>query len=240
MLKYFYSLCCSFLVIAAMAQPPKQALAFYNNGLILKQKGMPNEAMASFKKAVTYYKKYDSAYLQMGMLYASMNNADSAIAELKHALQVNPAFSSAYIAMGNIYRDYKSNPDEAINNYMNAFKIDSTEKTMLYGLAWCYNVKHNYREAVKYAVKALEYDNNYNPAYNELGHAYHQLKAYEECIEQFKKNLAISVNDLPLLYSAYCHMELKHKEDALKIYEELNKRNTKMAAALKRQLDTMQ
>jgi hypothetical protein len=46
-------------------------------------------------------------------------------------------------------------------------------KTIYYSLAWCSNT------------------NNYKPAYNELGHAYRQLKAYEEYVNQFKKKLAI-------------------------------------------------
>ena len=59
-------------------------------------------------------------------------------------------------------------------------------------------------------------------------------------MNQFKKNLAISVNELPMLYSGYSYIELNQKENALKMYEELNKLNPRMATALKKKLDTMQ
>jgi tetratricopeptide (TPR) repeat protein len=241
MWKYFYLLCLIFLsTAAAIGQPSKQAITFYNNGLLFNQKNMPAEAIGSFKKAIALYKKYDSAYLQMSRLYVSLEKPDSAILILTNAVKANPVFSEAYITLGNIYRGYKNNVPEAMSSYTNAYKIDSTNKIMLYGLAWCNNVKGYYREAIKYGIKALETDNDYKPAYNELGHAYNQLKAYNECVEQFKKNLAISVNDLPLLYSAYCYIELKQKENALQMYEILNNRNTKMGAALKKKLDAMQ
>ena len=240
MLKYFCTLFISILTATAVwAQPVKQATVLFNIGISLRDHGMNNDAIASFKKAIKLNKKYDSAYLEMAMLYLKISQTDSAVLTLNTAVKVNPDFAVGYSTLGNIYRDYKRNMDSAILSYSSALKLDSTQKTTLYGLAWCNNQKENYREAVNYAIKALEIDNNYKPAYNELGHAYRQLKAYQECIDQFKKNLAISVNELPLLYSGYCYMELNQKENALKIYEELNKLNPKMAGALKKKLDEM-
>jgi len=238
MVKYFCTVFIGILTTAIVsAQPPKQATVFFKAGISLRDKGMLNQAIASFNKAIKLNKKYDSAYLEIAQLYLKTNKPDSAVLTLNAAVKANPAFTKGYETLGIIYRDYKANPDSAILNYLNAFKLDSTNKVTLYSLAWCNNQKGNYREAIKYGIKALEVDNNYKPAYNELGHAYRQLKAYDECIEQFKKNLAISVNELPLLYSGYCYMELNQKENALKIYEELNKLNPKMAGALKKKLD---
>ncbi|WP_462254044.1 tetratricopeptide repeat protein [Ferruginibacter sp.] len=240
MFKYFYTFSIGILITAfTMAQPPKQAIAFYKTGVRFQEKGMFYEAIAAYKKAISLNKKYDSAYLRTGAIYTKINKADSAIIILKNAVKVIPDFSKGYIELGNIYRDIKSNPDEAITNYLNALKTDSTNKVIFYSLAWCNNAKKYYREAIKYGIKALEIDNDYKAAYNELGHAYHQLNANEECIAQFKKNLAVSINDLPLLYTGFCYTELKQKDEALKIYEELKKINARMAEGLKRKIDAM-
>jgi protein O-GlcNAc transferase len=241
MLKYFYAIL--FVVSSTLsvnAQGPKPALVAFNNGVGFKNKGMFNESIAAFKKAISIDKKYDSAYLELGRIYAAIGKPDSAVAVLKQGIKLVPNFIGAYVLAGNLYRDNIKNPDLAIPCYLNALKIDSSDKTTYYSLAWCSNAKGYFREAIKYGLRALEIDNNYKPAYNELGHAYRQLKAFEECINQFKKNLAISINDLPMLYSAYSYMELNQKENALKIYEDLNKLNPKMAAALKKRLDAMQ
>ena len=243
MLKYFCAvLLAGFGTLSLAAQParPSPALLAFNNGKAFKDRGMRNESIASFRKAISLNKKYDSAYLELARLYAASGKADSGVMILSQSTKLIPAFAGAYILMGDLYRDYIINPDLAIKNYLNAIKIDSNNKTAYYSLAWCNNAKGYYREAVKYGIRALELDNNYKPAYNELGHAYRQLKAYEECIDQFKKNLAISVNDLPMLYSGYCYLELNQKENALKMYEELNKLNPKMAGTLKKRLDAMQ
>jgi tetratricopeptide (TPR) repeat protein len=238
MFKYFYTFFMGILIAAfTMAQPPKQAVALYKTGVKFEEKGMFYEAIAAYKKAISLNKKYDSAYLRTGAVYTKINKPDSAVIILKTAVKVIPGFSKGYTELGNIYRDIKNNPDEAIINYTKALKTDSTNKVIYYSLAWCNNTKKYYREAIKYGIKALEIDNNYKAAYNELGHAYHQLNANEECIAQFKKNLAVSVNDLPLLYTGFCYTELKQKDEALKIYEELKKINPKMAEGLKRKID---
>jgi len=45
---------------------------------------------------------------------------------------------------------------------------------------------------------------------------------------------------VPLLYTGYCYIELKQKEEALKVYEELNKLNPKTGEAFKKKVDAMQ
>ncbi len=243
MIKYFFVfVICILSVSFVLAQPAKQnqAAVYFQKGIKFKEKGMLYEAIASFKKAITLNNKYDSAYIVIGGIYASINKADSAIITLKNAVRAIPSFAGAYLFMGNIYRDYKKDLDGAIVSYLGAFKIDSTNKLTLYGLAWCYNAKEKYAEAIKYGVKALEVDNNYKPAYNEVAHGYRRLKLYNECIEQFKKNLAVSVNEQPLVYSAYCYLELNQKEGALKMYEELKKINPVTAENLKKKIDEKQ
>ena len=244
MSKYFYTILLAVLsAFAVVAQGPKlisPAIVAFNNGKAFKEKGMLKESIVSFKKAISLNKKYDSAYLELARVYASMGKADSALMVLNQSTKQFPGFAGAYVLMGDLHRDYTKNPDLAIASYLNALKIDTSNKTTYYSLAWCSNAKGYYREAIKYGIRALEIDNDYKPAYNELGHAYRQLKAFDECVNQFKKNLAISVNELPMLYCGYSYMELNQKENALKMYEELNKINPKMAAALKKRLDAMQ
>ncbi len=241
MLRCFFILFTGLLfVTATSAQTVKKAIPFYKNGIVYRDKGMFNEAIGSFKKAIALDKKYDSAYLELSSIFLKINMADSAITLLKKAVKINPAFTSAHFTLGIIYRDYKRISGEAIVHFLNALKTDSTNKVTLYSLAWCNNDKGNYREAVSYSIKALEIDNNYRPAYNELAHAYRNLKTYQECIDQFKKNLAISVTDQPLYYSALCYLELKDKAGAEKMYEELKKINPKSADGLRKKIDAVQ
>ena len=222
------------------AQPGNKAAAFFKAGMDLKEKNRFPEALVAFKKAITLNKMYDSAYVEIGLLNQKSSSYDSAILNLNKALSISPKMTTALVALGNVYRDFKPNYDSAIICYKAALKTDSTNKVTFYSLAWCYNAKQDYEDAILFAIKALEIDNTYRPAYAEMGHAYRRAKKYTEAIEQFKKNLAVSVVDLPIFYSGMCYTQLNDKEGALKQYEELKKINERLAASLKKEIDKMQ
>ena len=227
------------LFLSATAQPNKKASGFFQKGIEFKNQNKLPEAMTAFKNAIALKKNYDSAYAELGYLFVKFGMYDSAIINFKKALTLNPNLLETHLAFADIYRNYKPNLDSAIMCFMNACKIDSLNKVTLYQIAWCYNSKQVYEKAIYYAVKALDLDNTYRPAYSELAHAYHLSKKYAEGLEQFKKNIAISPVDLAYLYSGLIYTELNQKEDALKMYESLEKLNPKMAASLKKKIDAM-
>jgi tetratricopeptide (TPR) repeat protein len=224
---------------AATAQTGGKAADFYRAGLAFKEKNMFADAVVAFRKAIALNKMYDSAYVELASINLKSSSHDSAILNLNKALSISPNMTTALMALGNMYRDYKPNYDSAIICYKAAAKTDSTNKVAYYSIAWSYNAKQEYENAIPFAIKALEIDNTYRAAYGELGHAYRRSKKYAEAIEQFKKNLAVSIVDLPIFYSGMCYTQLNDKEAALKQYEELKKINEKMAGALKREIDKM-
>ncbi len=227
-------------VFASSTAQMYNAKGFYRSGLELKTKGRIFEAMSAFRQAIKLDKKFDSAYYEIGLIYSQTTTPDSAVWYFNKAISLKPLMALAHIALGNFYRDNKPNYDSALICYFNALKTDSLNKLTYYSIAWCYNAKSENEKAIPYGIKALEIDNTYRAAYNELGHAYRKTGKYREAIEQFKKNLAISVVDIAILYSGFCYVELKDKEGALQQYESLKKVNEKMAASLKRQIDAMQ
>lgn len=229
--------CCFFTASKAQMNT---AASFYNAGMQYKKNNQYSEALGAFSQATSLNKKFDSAYYEMGNIYSGSGNADMAISNYKKTLTINPRFANALVNTGKVYRDIKTNLDSALFFYYAALKLDSTNKELFYSLAWTHNSRREYEQAIPYAIKALELDNTYKPAYGELGHAYRASKKFAEGIEQFKKNLAVSVVDVALLYSGYCYTELNNKEGALQQYEELKKINEKMAGALKKKIDSMQ
>lgn len=238
MLKHLIAFATFFLILNGLcAQPPKAAVNAYKKGMMLKDKGMYAESLQSFRNALSFYKKYDSALVEMGNIYFKGNKPDSAALYFGKALVINPKQANAYTGFGNINRDVKANYDEALKNYYAAIRYDSSNKETFYSIAWCYNTKKLYDSAILYAIRSLQIDNNYRPGYSELGHAYHASKKYREAIEQFKKNLAISVNEQPLLYSGLCYIELKDKNGATDMYNQLVRLQSKMADALKKKID---
>jgi tetratricopeptide (TPR) repeat protein len=197
------------------------------------------DAMASFFKAVALYKQYDSAWMQMAGINVKFSSFDTAISFYKKALAINPKYVQALIDIALLYKNIKMDVNTALDYYLKAVAIDSSNKEALTLVAWCYNSLKDYDKAISYSVNALAVDNNYKPAYNELGHAFHMSGRFADGIVQFKKNIAESPNELPMLYCGLCYIELKDKAGALSMYDELIKISSKLADGLKRKIDQL-
>jgi len=228
-----------FFILATKAQPPKNAAVVYKKGIEFMKKEMYPEAMASFFKAVALYKNYDSAYVQMANINVHFNSNDTAISFYKKALAINPKYLEALMNLGSLYKNVEHDINGALGFYLRVIAIDSTNKEALTYAAWCYNSLKHYDKAMIYAVKALEIDNNLKGAYGELGHAINASKKYAEGIEQFKKNIAVSPNELPMYYAGLCYIELKDKQGALSMYDALTSISSKLAEGLKKKIDKM-
>jgi tetratricopeptide (TPR) repeat protein len=223
----------------ANAQPPKNAQIVYQQGIAFMGKEQYPDAMASFFKALAFYENYDSAYFQMAEINVKFNSIDTAISFYKKALAINPNYLQTLINLAAVYKNFKSDVITGLGYYLRALAIDSTNKETLYYTAWCYNSLKDYDNAIRYAVRALAIDNNYRIVYGELGYAYHLSGKFAEGVEQFKKNIAISKNDLPIYYCGLCYVELKDKVGATSMYDELIKMSPKLADLLKKKIDEL-
>ena len=79
MLKKNLSLFFLIFTVSALFAQPYNAKSFYKAGIDYKNKNMFLEAMRAFKKALSMDKKFDSAYLEMGLLYSKTSRSDSAV-----------------------------------------------------------------------------------------------------------------------------------------------------------------
>ena len=237
--KRFLLLLISVSFFSATHAQVSKAQQHYNTGIQLRNNNKFPEALNEFNTALVYNKKFDSAYVEIGNIQSQSGNMEMAMKSYNNALVVNPKYAKALVGMAKIYRDALKKYDSAIYYFNAAAKLDSTNKEIFYGLAWIYNASKEHERAIPYAIKALEIDNNYKPAYGELGFAYRSTKKFAECIEQLKKNLAVSVVDVAYLYSGLAYTELNNKEGAMQQYEALIKINTRMAASLKNKIDAM-
>ena len=239
MLKRFLPLLIFVIFCSAAHAQVSKAKQHYNTGIQLRNNNQFPEALAEFSKAIAFNKNFDSAYVEIGNIQSKSGSMDMAMNSYNKALTINPKYSDALFGIAKIYRDAIKKYDSAIYYFSAAVKLDSTNKEIFYGLAWVYNATKEHDQAIPYAIKALEIDNNYKPAYGELGYAYRSTKRFADCIEQFKKNLAVSVVDVAHLYSGYSYIELKNKEGAMQQYEALKKVNEKMAGALLKKIEAM-
>jgi len=113
----------------------------------------------------------------------------------------------------------KGENDEAINYLSNCLRIDPTSGAAYYKLASVYLNKNDFINAEKYAVKAVEFENN-NTWYLYLaGSLYAQNKKFTEAINTFESLIKLNSSEIDLYMKlADIYLIQNDLENAIRVY----------------------
>ncbi len=115
----------------ALEIDPKNAQAYFLNGLIEAANGNVNEATLQFERAIYFDSNNYEAYLQQSDIMVSARNPVQAVEYLNKLITVKPDYWLAYKMLGKIYYNDKKYP-EAIKNYSVYFKNVESDKDVTY------------------------------------------------------------------------------------------------------------
>ncbi|WP_331001130.1 tetratricopeptide repeat protein [Nostoc commune] len=73
-----------------MAQYPQYATAWYQLGVIMDNQGQTNQAVLTYKQALTINHKYADTHNDLGIIQVAENNLEKAIACFQSAVLTNP------------------------------------------------------------------------------------------------------------------------------------------------------
>ncbi len=166
---------------------------FFLRGNEYYEKGLYDEAITDYTKALEINPNHTSALFYRGTTYLKRSRYDEAIADYTKALEIKPNHSMALNNRAAAYDDKKMY-DEAIVDYTKALEIDPD-----YADAWnnrgvSYNNKGLYDKAIADYTKALKIDPNHVSAWYNRGLAYKKKKLYDKAIADYTKALEINPN----------------------------------------------
>jgi len=96
---------------------------YLDKGTAYYHKGMYDEAIAEFKKAIEIDPEFAEGYTNLGSAYAAKGMFDEAIAEFKKAIEINPNDAMAHNNLGGAYCR-KGMYDEAVAEYERTLAIN--------------------------------------------------------------------------------------------------------------------
>jgi tetratricopeptide (TPR) repeat protein len=102
-----------------VTRPRDPQMRFFK-GLIQRDTGKPNEAIATFTALTEEYPELPEPYNNLAVLYAAQNQFERARAALEMALKNNPRYAVAYENLGDVYARL------AAEAYDKALQIDAT------------------------------------------------------------------------------------------------------------------
>jgi len=219
---------------------PMQALENYNHAIILKRsypealtaRGMlyerqndrPN-AEADYLKAIEADGNYIPAYNNLAAFYMDADNYRKAIDYLDTALRIKPKYEYALLNRGLSY--YKlGDCAKAKQDLTEALSVNPRFDMALYHRGKCFLKENNYYGAAKDFGDLVKINPSASAAWVELGKIKAQEKDFKTAAQFFQKAVLGNERDFNALYNyAYALMELKDRDDALKIALEAEKEN---------------
>jgi tetratricopeptide (TPR) repeat protein len=89
----------------------------------LMQKGLYQEAVQEFEKAIAWQPDFAPAYNRLGMSYALLNNYEQAEINFKKVIELSPGIDQGYLNLGLLY-ELKGEPVKAITLLEKAFSLN--------------------------------------------------------------------------------------------------------------------
>lgn len=117
-----------------LAAAPENADAWNLLGLVAQAKGLNEQAVDCFAKAIDYAPRPFLPYFNMAVSLGALNKNAEAIKAYEEALVLQPDLKEAYVALGNIYWA-NANITKAEDAFRKALKIDAEYVTAKINLA---------------------------------------------------------------------------------------------------------
>jgi tetratricopeptide (TPR) repeat protein len=114
-------------------------------GDVYMTKGMPDSAIAAYKKALDAKPQKVPALIGLGNAYYQKDMIDESLASYARALAMQPASAPARLGLGNIYYYKKNDPAQALAEYEKglALEADHAEAQLNAGVILQKNAEQN-------------------------------------------------------------------------------------------------
>src|SRR5665647_1766442 len=185
--------------------------------LRMKAKGL----LPPYKKVTKIANPKDYAYTlaKIAESYIRFEQVDTskALPFIRHALKIDPRNSEAYIIAGDIYI-LVNDGSKAIKNYNLAQDWDLKSPTANMKIGSIYVKGRNLMAAIPFYEQAIALDQNYAPAYRELGQLYSLAGRFNESkkyLELTKGNIPAKIRYVNALFYA------KEYQEVIKNVEEI-------------------
>ena len=174
----------------AAAVTPDNFITDYNLGLVLQEKGLTDDAIVQFRKALEIKADYPKAHFHLGNVLRQKGLMDEAIAEYQLAVAVEPNYAAAHNNLGIMLRR-KGRLDDAISEFQKALEARPDYADAYNNLGNVLMQEGRADEAMAQYQKALDAKPEDAQAHYNLGSALLQERRMDEAIPHLRKALEL-------------------------------------------------
>jgi tetratricopeptide (TPR) repeat protein len=211
-------------------------LSWFRRAYCEVEMGDMEEALRSLDNSIAVDSNNTDAWNERGYIYFEKGQAEDAISAYEKTLSIDSVNSTAMKGIGDVYRLLHNDADKAFDYYTQAVRLNPGNALNHYGLAWCYNDKAEYAQAISSLQKAIDIYDKEAAFHAELGYAYYGLKYYDQALSTLDQSLALKELPFAIYYKGLVYLAQKNKKKATEMYEQLKKLNSPDAERLKEKL----
>ncbi len=170
--------------------PEKNAVWFYNQGVVLEKQSQVEAAIKSYQEAVRLAPDYSSALLNLGKVLAETGQNAEAVTQYRKALRIRPDLVDAHTSLGAALTGM-GHIDEAVAEYQEALRLGPNNAEAHNNLGVALAGRGKLDEAIAQYQKALEINPDHAEAHNNLGVTLSDRGRGQEAMAHFQKALQI-------------------------------------------------
>lgn len=179
---------------------PRDDPGAHNNlGVVYFNKGLIEEAVEEFKKALEIEPRFALAKNNINYIYRNTGYYDENIEKLKGKLKENPDDSRARLELARAYKS-TGNYYEALNNYHYYIKGDAKNTEVLMEMGICSKSLGFYEAAVELFGRAIRIDDSLGQAHKYLGEVYYNLGLFSRAITELRRAIELEPEDAESYY----------------------------------------
>ena len=169
-------------------------MAHSNLGLLLKNQGRIEEAIAQYHQALQLDPNAWDALNDLGVALAARGRFDEAIMNYRKSLEIDPNRFAVQNNLGHALAA-EGRFDEAMEYYRRAIQINPNFADALNNLGNALAARGRPDEAIKYYRQAIQINPDFSEALNNLGVALADKGQFDEAIETYRQAIQIKPND---------------------------------------------
>jgi tetratricopeptide (TPR) repeat protein len=163
---------------------PNKDIAHYNLANVFQTRGLNDNAVRHYQKAIEFNPQYSEAYNNLGNIFLSQGLIDQAMEQFLIAIKINRFNSDAFYNLGNAYAS-QGLSDKAIEQYMTAIKINPYFPEARINLGNAYSLEGHPDRAIKQYLLALKLNPEHPKARHNLGAAYQSKGLLAKAIKEY-------------------------------------------------------
>ncbi len=218
------------LIKYALNQHPNATSLMLKQAQVYIDKGFPVKSLKLLQKLEKIELSNHSIFYMQGAVYCSLGNVNKAIEVFNHALSIT--FDLKEDLLFDIGMTFKqiSRFDLSNNYFIQAYELNSKNKTVIYELAHNYEKLNDDNISASYYKEYINIDPFSVIAWYGLGLVYSKLEEYDLSIRAFDYVIAIDPEHISAYYqkavSLYYNEKVRESIDAFNDFLEFDKDNT--------------